>query len=272
MRESAYRKSAFRPLEIPHRYGEHVHLLDDPLAWTLLARAGAPKVGQPEVGRLVRTLYERLVHVVIAAELPRELVSTKTRMVTHHPAEGVYRGLSVAAGTKVVTVGIARAGTMPSQITYEMLTSVLEPDGVRQDHLFMSRVTNTNGEVTGVDWHDAKIGREVEGRFIFFPDPMGATGSSMVSAIQHYQERLDGKPERCIAIHLIVTPEYLKRVQTDAPDARVYALRLDRGLSPPEVLGLVPGERWSEERGLNDRQYIVPGAGGIGEVLNNAWV
>jgi uracil phosphoribosyltransferase len=30
--------------------------------------------------------------------------------------------------------------------------------------------------------------------------------------------------------------------------------------------------RWDEERGLDDHHYIVPGAGGVGEVLNNAWV
>ena len=56
------------------------------------------------------------------------------------------------------------------------------------------------------------------------------------------------------------------------PDTIVYALRVDRGLSPPDVLATVPGTRWDEERGLDDHQYIVPGAGGIGEILNNAWV
>jgi uracil phosphoribosyltransferase len=33
----------------------------------------------------------------------------------------------------------------------------------------------------------------------------------------------------------------------------------------------VPGKRWTEEKGLNDHQYIVPGAGGLGEILNNAY-
>ena len=56
------------------------------------------------------------------------------------------------------------------------------------------------------------------------------------------------------------------------PDIVIYALRLDRGLSPADVLATVPGTRWDEERGLNDHQYIVPGAGGVGEILNNAWV
>ena len=63
-------------------------------------------------------------------------------------------------------------------------------------------------------------------------------------------------------------------VEDDAPiaDAVLYALRLDRGLSPPEVLTTAPGELWEKERGLDDRQYIVPGGGGMGEVMNNAYV
>ncbi len=272
MTDQAYSTSRYRPPEIEHRYGAQVHLLDDPLAWTLLSRACAPDVEQPEVGRLVQTLYSFLVRAVVATELPRERGTAKTRMVTQHPAEGVYRGVVLVRSSKVVSVGIARAGTTPSQLTYDFLNTVLEPKGVRQDHLFMSRTTDAEGKVTGVDWHDAKIGRDVEGRYVLFPDPMGATGASMVGAIRHYEHDLDGKPKKCIAMNLIVTPEYIRRVTSEHPDAAIYALRLDRGLSTPEVLGSVPGERWDEERGLDDKHYIVPGAGGVGEVLNNAWI
>ncbi len=136
----------------------------------------------------------------------------------------------------------------------------------------MSRSTNEKGQVTGATWHDAKIGRDVEGRIILFPDPMGATGSSMISAISHYKNKLDGVPGRCITMHLIVTPEYVKNILAAHPEVIVYALRLDRGLSPADVLATVPGTRWNEERGLDEHQYIVPGAGGVGEILNNAWV
>ena len=45
-----------------------------------------------------------------------------------------------------------------------------------------------------------------------------------------------------------------------------------RFFRPPEVLATVPGTRWGEERGLDDHQYIVPGGGGFGEILNNAYV
>lgn len=271
MLESAYTKSHYKPPEIAHRYGPNVHLIDDPLAWTQLARLCALETLQPDVGRLVRVLYGRLSEIVLAAEFPRARIDVPTRMVVSSP-EAVYRGVALAASTKAVTVGIARAGTMPSQVVYDLLNEVLDPTGVRQDHLFMSRTTDLEGHVTGATWHDAKIGRDVEGRIILFPDPMGATGSSMISAISHYRRKLDGIPGRCITMHLVVTPEYVKNVLAEHPDTTIYALRLDRGLSPKDVLATVPGTRWDDERGLDDHQYIVPGAGGVGEILNNAWV
>ena len=101
---------------------------------------------------------------------------------------------------------------------------------------------------------------------------MGGHGTSLGGVIRHYQDADEGAPRKVVAVHLIVTPEYLARMARDFPSVEIYAIRLDRGLSCPEVLQTRPGERWSEESGLNERQYIVPGAGGVGEVLNNAWV
>lgn len=270
MHETLYDRSTYAPREIAHAYGKNVHLLDDPLALTYLARLCAQETGQPEVGRLVRRLYEQLVWAIVAAEFPRTHVAVPTRMVATSP-EAVYRGLSIDRSQKVVTVGIARAGTVPSQILYETLNEVLDPAGVRQDHLVMSRVTDAEGRVTGTSFQGAKMGSDVDGRILFFPDPMGATGSSICDAITHYKTKLDGKPAKIVAIHLIVTPEYLRRLTKDHPDAIVYALRYDRGLSTPEAFSKKPGEH-AGERGLDGHQYIVPGAGGLGEIMNNAWV
>ena len=271
MVESAYSQSRYRPSEIAHQYGPNVRLIDDPLAWTQLARLCARETIQPEVGHLVRVLYQRLAQIVIAAEFPRERIAVPTRMVAHSP-EAVYRGLALDRSTQCVTVGIARAGTMPSQVVYDLLNEVIDPSGVRQDHLFMSRATDAEGKVIGATWHDAKIGRDVEGRILLVPDPMGATGSSINSALTHYKTRLEGTPKSCITMHLIVTPEYIRNVLKEHPETRIYALRLDRGLSPAKVLSTAPGTHWDEERGLDDHHYIVPGAGGVGEILNNAWV
>jgi uracil phosphoribosyltransferase len=216
-------------------------------------------------------LYQTLAVAVLGAELPRERVDVPTRMAVTH-REAVYRGVTLDRRARVVTVAIARAGTQPSQIVFELLNEVLDPECVRQDHLFMSRQTNDAGEVTGALWHDAKIGRDIQGRYVMFPDPMGATGSSMISAIDHYKKSLDGDPAKCIAMHLMVTPEYVRAMKDAHPDVVVYALRLDRGFSSDKALGTPPGTHWDEEKGLNDTQYIVPGAGGVGELLNNAWV
>jgi len=178
MPETLYDRSSYRPSQIEHAWGDNVHLVDDPLALTFLARLCARETGQPDVGRLVRRLYEQLAWTVIAAEFPRERVAVATRMVATSP-EAVYRGVAMDRSIKVVTVGIARAGTVPSQILYEMLNEVLDPSGVRQDHLVMSRVTDAEGHVTGTTFLGAKTGSDVDGRIVLFPDPMGATGSSI---------------------------------------------------------------------------------------------
>ena len=69
-----------------------------------------------------------------------------------------------------------------------------------------------------------------------------------------------------------MTPEYIKRMTAQFPDMHIFAVRLDRGLSSTDTLATVPGSSIDDERGLTDNQYIVPGAGGVGEVLNNAWI
>ena len=58
MVDVAYAESRFSAPEIAHKYGANVHLLDDPLGWSLLARACSPETGQPDVGRLIKTIYE----------------------------------------------------------------------------------------------------------------------------------------------------------------------------------------------------------------------
>jgi uracil phosphoribosyltransferase len=94
----------------------------------------------------------------------------------------------------------------------------------------------------------------------------------VVSLLDLYQKQVQGRARAFVALHLIVTPEYIRTVLGRHPQVKIYALRVDRGLSPADVLKTVPGTHLARERGLNDNQYIVPGAGGLGEVLNNSFV
>lgn len=271
MHETSYDAVPFRVAEIEHRYGPQVHLLGDPFLLTLLARLCAPETIQPEVNRLVRELYGLLCAQVVAAELPRRRAKQPTRMSASTP-RGVYVGEVLEAETQAVVVDVARAGMLPSAVVYESLNHVLDPAGVRQDHVVMGRTTDEQGAVTGVSVSASKVAGDAAHAILLVPDPMGATGSSICAAVDLYKKRGMRPPAKIILMNLIVTPQYLRRVCDRHPEALVYAVRLDRGLSPPDVLETTPGERWDEEDGLDDRHYIIPGGGGFGELMNNAYV
>jgi uracil phosphoribosyltransferase len=271
MRDHTYDHVPWRPSEIEHRYGANVHILADPFYLGLLARLCAKGTIQPEINRLVVALYEHLVRVILNGELPRKQVSVPTRMIEHTP-RGMFHGEVVDPESRVVTVNIARAGTLPSQVAFDLLNTVIDPRLVRQDHMVMNRTTDAEGKVTGVSVTGSKIGGDVDDAVVLFPDPMGATGGSLSTALRIYKDEVPGSCRKLVAANLIVTPEYLRRMTADHPDAVIYAMRLDRGMSPPEIFDTVPGERWDDERGLDDKQYIVPGGGGFGELMNNAFV
>jgi len=260
-----------RPPQIEHRYGDQVHVLDDPLALSLLSKLCARETFQPEINRLVAALYRQLVCTVIAAEMPTRRVTLPTRMIDLTP-RGVWQGEIVDPRIKVSVVCLARAGIFPSQVCYDFLNEILEPAGVRQDHMLMNRTTDTDGHISGAAIHGAKIGGDVEGRTLLIPDPMGATGTTVETVLQHYRNHVAGTPQRVIALNMIITPEYIRRLQERWPETIIYAYRLDRGLSDDEVLASTPGEFPDRERGLNEMGYIVPGGGGFGEIMNNSFV
>lgn len=261
----------FRLSEAEHRYGPRVHILSDPCMASWLARLCSPSTFQPQINSLVESLYSDLVKTVMNAEFPRQRAIVPTRMTAMHP-ESPLDAEILETEQRVVTVNLARAGTFPSHICYQLLNNALNPQRIRQDHILASRLTDESNKVTGASLGGAKIGGDVQDAIVLFPDPMGATGHTIISALNHYKHVVGGKACKYLALHLIVTPEYLKNVLSVHPELSIYAVRLDRGLSPHDVLQTVPGTRWNEERGLNDKHYIVPGGGGFGEIMNNSFV
>ncbi|MES2640169.1 MAG: uracil phosphoribosyltransferase [Myxococcota bacterium] len=255
----------------PHAYGPNLHLHGTPLALSMLARLGHPDTHQPEVGRLAARLFEYLFTEVANAELPVELARVPTRMTAKHPDEA-YDGVILTRTQRVVVVDVARAGILSAQLFYDRFNEALEPGGVRQDHMFVSRTTGADGGVTGASVAAAKIGGPIAGALLVIPDPMGATGGSLCHVLDHYAAIGAGTPTRVVFVHLVVTPEYVQRVHAAHPEVVIHAIRLDRAFSSPAALERVPGTIPHEERGLDEHQYIVPGAGGLGEVLNNSWV
>lgn len=254
--------------QIEHRYGDRVRILADVAALTMLARLGNPDHKQPEVNRLLRRCYERLLIAAVNEVFPREQADIPTRMEAVRPGT-TWNGPVISQNTRVVFVGLARAGTLPAYQGFDMLHDLVSGDGLRVDHVSMQRRTDAEGRVIGVDIGGSKFGGDVDGAIVMLPDPMGATGGSMSDAI-NLVKALPGTPRAIVGLHLIITPEYIRRVHGDHPYADIFALRLDRGTSSPEVLAKVPGEDPSET-GCNEIHYIVPGAGGVGELINNSY-
>ncbi len=256
---------------LPHHYGPDVHLFADPYLATLLARIGSPSTGTAQVPSLVRTAYRRLLQDVLAREFPVREQRVPTRMTASEPRAFV-QGPQLCRDTRLVICAVIRAGILPAQACYEAAIEVLPPEHVRIDFLNLSRVVDDQHHVTGVRLDGSKIGGPVGDAVVLIPDPMGATGGTVCRAVEVYRELGGPPPRRLVAAHLMVTPEAILRVTQALPGVRIYSGRLDRGLSSERALASAPGLYAAEERGLNDVQYIVPGAGGMGELLTNSWV
>lgn len=257
--------------EVKHSYGAQYHILSDPYMLSLLTQLCSPDTKQPLINIYTEVIYTYLLSAVVNTLFQKKHVCAPTRMKRYH-VEGEYEGEIIDPEQKVVCVNMARAGTLPTYICYHRLNYLLNPEYVRQDHFYVNRKVNDQNEVIGMDVSGAKIAGDVDDAYVLFPDPMGATGGTIVHAVDHYKRKIYGNARQFVALHLIVTPEYLKNLHLSHPDVHVVAVRLDRGLSTPEILKTLPGTHWDKERGLNEHQYIVPGAGGLGELLNNAHI
>lgn len=269
--DSTYQNVPYKLSEIEHNYGDNYHVLADPFLLTHLAHLCSAETKQPAINTIVANLYEYLVREVINVEFPKSTQEVRTRMADSEGDRGYWTGQIIDQNTRAVTVNVARAGTLPSQVCFDFLNKTINPDLVRQDHVIMARTTDSAGQVTGASFGGSKIGGDVDNAIVLFPDPMGATGTSLVKAITHYKEEVGGTAKNIVAINLIVTPEYLKRMKEAHPDVKVYAVRLDRGASSDKVLASKPGTHIDEESGLTDIQYIIPGGGGFGEIMNNSY-
>ena len=259
-----------RPAGSDHSYGPRVELASDAWTATALSRLSSPGISHIELVALVKAVTARLAATAFE-HLPTAPAATLTRMAEKHGDElGTWRGRALDSSAGIVVVDVIRGGMIPSQVIFELLTLVLPIDSLRLDHLNMERVAGKDGHVERVDLSGSKVGGSIEGATLILPDPMGATGATMVRALEHLFEA-HGQPAKILMLPLIATPEFLRTVLEFDDRIHVVAGRLDRGMSPAEVLATPFGARWEEESGLDDDDYIVPGAGGVGELLNNSY-
>ncbi len=221
-------------------------ILDTPYNLSLLAKLGQPETFQPEIDKLIGNLYNNMFGSIADKELEQEKVSVKTRIYAKDK-RGVFNGMTLKKNQKAVVADIIRGGIQPSHTFYIKLTEILNPKYVRQDHIMSQRIETKNG-VTGTTLMGSKIGGSVNGAIVFIPDPMGATGHSVSEVIDFYQKKF-GRPKKFVVVNLVITPQYIKRVEKIPAPISLYAARLDKGLTKDD--------------------FIYPGLGGVGEIVSN---
>jgi len=221
-------------------------ILDTPYHLSILAELGSPNIQQPKISQLIEAMYSNMFGVIADQELEQENVSIKTRIAAKDK-RGIFKGKIFKKNQKVVVADVIRAGIQPSHLFYLKLTEILNPKFVRQDHIMSQRIETKEG-VAGSNLMGSKIGGSVKDAIVFIPDPMGATGGSLEKVMLFYQKHY-GKPKKFVVVNLVTTSQYLKRLNAlDAP-LSVYTARLDKGLTKDD--------------------FIYPGIGGVGEIVNN---
>lgn len=255
---------------LKHHYGDFVKILDLPVTNAWLARFCHPETPLNELHGLIDRLYEQLTIAFANFLLPSESAQSPTRMLSKHKDAAMVTTRIPQVAQNIVIVDIIRAGIAPSQICYRLLQQILPAHKIRLDHVVASRkIDSQSHRVIGVDLHAIKVGGPVTHAMLVIPDPMGATGRTIQTVVDYYKKAFSLEHLPIVGLHLIVTPEYLTHVR-QIPGMHVLAFRVDRGLSSSDVLATEPGLLWDQEKGLDDTDYIVPGAGGVGELLNNA--
>ncbi len=84
----------------------------------------------------------------------------------------------------------------------------------------------------------------LEGKTAIILDPMLATGGTLEVALR---EILSLNPLRTFSLHIISSPEGVKRIQDSFPEHKLFVVKIDKG--------------------LNSKGFIIPGLGDMGDRL-----
>ncbi len=264
-----YQTSHHKVSELPHEYGDRVHILGNPTLIHLLNTFSSTQLTHPFI---ITSYVKRIYQIILYESLPVicSLTSStyQSRMVEYTP-KGQFESIGFDPASQFVCTSLARAGIIPSQTCYEDLLTIVGPSSTRQDYFSCERAINGNGEVEGTTLSSAKVGGDIQDRVIIIPDPMGATGSTIETVLSFYDTQVEGTPRHIAALFMIIAPECIHRLTQKFPNLTIVAGRLDRGLSEPAILNSTLGAYPEGEKGLTEKSYIVPGAGGVGEIINN---
>jgi len=163
----------------------------------------------------------------ITRDLPLEDVEIETPLV-----KSVQKQI---AGKKLAIIPILRAGLGMVDGMVDLIPAA------RIGHIGLYRDEDT---LEAVEYF-AKFPQDISERRLFVVDPMLATGSSAIAALDLLTSKYNVQPENITFVCLVSAPEGVKAFQEAYPDVDLYTAALD-------------------ER-LNEHGYILPGLGDAGD-------
>lgn len=223
----------------------NVHISKNALVRTWLVTFCAKGTRRRDRIRAQHNIYWDLFTWAMAAEFPREELSTTTNMdaVLTEPA-------GIRSHVPVTVVDTIRAGMRPALLCHEILleSDVIDESLVHEHHVTASRRADAQGHVIGVDVNFDKADEPVKPKsIIIIPDPMLATGTTLAAVITRYHHDYPGMIDKVIVVSMIAHQKGIDTILAQHPETRIFVGRVDPGLT--------------------EKGYIIPGAGGVGELL-----
>ncbi len=237
----------------------HVYSLETPEfihgeASRLVAKLRDVRTGNPEFIYYIQRAYEMLFNQAFAGPHSgeRHPIFVRTPVTVPQANFAVHKIPDIDAMTEnSVMCVMLRAALLPSMIVAKEIQEYSSRHRVPPFALFKISRDDSRHERDMAYILDLKRSyfavADLQGRDLFFADPMNATGGSLVTVIQYL--RSQGIAPRSIRFFNVVsTLKGALRIIRAVPEAEVYTLWMDPA--------------------LNEKAYILPGLGDAGDRIN----
>lgn len=237
----------------------HVFSLETPEfihgeASRLVAKLRDERTANPEFVYYIQRAYEMLFNQAFAGPHVRErrpiFVPTPVRQPRANYALHKIPDIDALTSAGVMCV-MLRAALLPSMIVAKEIQEYTSGRVVTPFALFKisrdeSRRESDMAYVLDLQRSYFRLD-DLDGRDLFFADPMNATGGSLVTVI-HYLRGQGVRPRSIRFFNVVSTLKGALRIVRAVPEAEVYTLWMDPA--------------------LNDKAYILPGLGDAGDRIN----
>jgi uracil phosphoribosyltransferase len=237
----------------------HVYCLETPTfmhgeASRLVAKLRDQATVNPEFVYYIQRAYELLFHLAFTgvAQSRRHAIVVRTPVDVPVPNFAVHRipQIDNLIGNSVMCV-MLRAALLPSLIVSKEVQEYSSQGYLTPFALFRISRDDTRQEHDMLYRMDLKRSffdpAQLDGRDLFFADPMNATGGSLVTVVD-YLRRQGVRPRSIRFFNVVSTLKGALRIARALPEAEIYTLWMDPA--------------------LNQKAYIMPGLGDAGDRIN----